>query len=124
MKQLFAWFVVLVLAESSAAAQNISLDAQVRKSIPKGLVALTLASDVFTIGPGTRVNVLADGKLADEDVLVIVSGPFPYITLMTSAKTAAAVHRAHQVKLVAIQQDTQAAKLELTKELCRELKKF
>lgn len=87
-------------------------------------MALTVASDVFTLGPGSRVNVLVDGKLCDEDVLVIVSGPAPYVTLMTSAKTAAGVRRARQVKLAAIQQNAQSAKLELTNELCRDLKKL
>ena len=86
-------------------------------------MALTVASpsDVFRLGPGNRVNVWLDGKLADEDVLVIVSGPVPYITLMTSAKTAAAVHRAREMNLESLQ-DAKAARLELTKELCRELK--
>ena len=117
------WLVVLTLG-GLAAAKNISLDAQVRKSIPKTLAALTISSpsDAMKLGPGSRVNVWLDGKLADENVVVIVSGPVPYITLLTSAKTAAAVHRSRQVRLEALQQDSQAAKLELTKELCRELK--
>jgi hypothetical protein len=53
---------ILMLVVSLAAAQNISLDAQVRKSLAPGMVSVSVPGDVFQLGPGQRVNILARRK--------------------------------------------------------------
>ena len=90
---------ILMLVVSLAAAQTFHLMPRCANRWLLEWFQFLFRAMCSNLAQGRESTFWLEGKLAEENVLVIVSGPVPYVTLMTNQKTADAIHSAHKTEL-------------------------